>query len=75
MDKRERVHACYLHTCLKYVNREFMTNSSIRDRFGIEPHNIAQASRIIRDTVDAELVRPYDPEVSKKLIKYVPIWA
>ncbi|MHC5162600.1 MAG: ATP-binding protein [Planctomycetota bacterium] len=75
MDKKERIHACYLHTCLKYVNRKYMTNSSIRDRFGIESHNVAQASRIIRDAVDLGVIRPYDPDVSKKLIKYIPFWA
>ena len=75
MDKKERIHACYLHACLKYVSREFMTNSSIRNRFGIDPHNIAQASRIIRDAVDEGVVCPYDSQVSKKLMKYVPFWA
>ncbi|MBC8378248.1 MAG: putative DNA binding domain-containing protein [Planctomycetes bacterium] len=75
MDKKERIRACYLHACLKYVSREFMTNSSIRNRFGIDPHNIAQASRIIRDAVDEGVVRPHDSEVSKKLMKYVPFWA
>lgn len=75
MEKKERIHACYLHACLKYVSREYMTNSSIRNRFGIEPHNVAQASRLIRDAVEAGAIRPYDPEVSKKLIKYIPFWA
>lgn len=75
MDKKERIHACYLHACLKYVNCEYMTNSSIRDRFGIESHNVAQASRVIRDAVEARAIRPYDPDVSKKLVKYVPFWA
>ena len=39
MDKSDKVRACYLHACLKYVNREYMTNSSLRDRFGIETKN------------------------------------
>ena len=36
MDRADRVRACYLHACLKYVNRDFLTNSSVRERFGIE---------------------------------------
>jgi len=74
MVKKERVQACYLHACLRYVNRDFMTNSSIRERFGIEPHNIAMASRIIRDTIEAGLIHTSDPDISKKYSKYTPYW-
>ena len=75
MGKEDRVRACYLHACLKYVSREdLMTNSTIRKRFGIEVKNSATASRIIRDTVEAEMIRQYSPEGSRKYAKYVPFW-
>lgn len=75
MDKQERVHACYLHACLKYVMREQMTNTSLRGRFGIEPKNSAMASRVIRDALEAKVIKPYDPEQSKKNARYLPHWA
>ncbi len=75
MDKNDKSRACYLHACLKYVNREFMTNSSLRERFGIEPKNSAIASRIIKDTLEAGLVKPVEDDMSRKHRKYVPIWA
>jgi predicted HTH transcriptional regulator len=75
MDKNDRIRACYLHACLKYVNRDFMTNSSLRQRFGIEAHNSAIASRIIRVTIEAGFVRLYDPNMSRKYTKYVPFWS
>jgi len=75
MDKQERVHACYLHACLKYVMREQMTNTSLRERFGIEAKNSATASRIIRDALEAEVIKPYDPEQSRKNARYLPHWA
>jgi len=75
MDKEDRSWACYLHTCLRYVNRQDVTNSSVRERFGIEPQNSAVASRIIKDSVEAKLIMPYDPTVGRKYIKYVPFWA
>ena len=52
-----------------------MTNSSLRDRFGIEEKNSATASRIIRDAVKDGRVRPYDPDQGKKYAKYLPFWA
>lgn len=35
MTRAERTHACYLHACLRYVERDPMTNASLRARFGI----------------------------------------
>lgn len=75
MDKDDRIRACYLHACLRYVNRENMTNSSLRKRFGIESRNSAMASRIIKETILAKMIRPYDEEASRKFMKYVPFWA
>jgi len=75
MDRSDRVRACYLHACLKYVNREFLTNTSIRTRFGIQRDNKAMASRYIRDAVEDGMIQPYDEHAAPKLRKYVPFWA
>lgn len=75
MGRDDRVRACYLHACLRHVERNPMTNSSLRERFGIEEHNSAIASRIIRDAMEDKLVKPYDPEQGKKYAKYLPCWA
>lgn len=75
MDRTERVHACYLHASLRREQREPMTNTSLRDRFGIEEHNASTASRIIRDALDALMIKPYDPDQGKRNARYLPFWA
>ena len=75
MDKADRIRACYLHACLKYVQRDFMTNTSLRGRFGIEEKNSAIASRFIKDSLAENKIKSYDPTASKKFMKYVPHWA
>ncbi len=75
MDKDERIRACYLHCCLRYVNREVMNNSSLRERFAIDERNKAQASRIIKQTLEAGLIKPYDPAAGSKGMRYVPYWS
>lgn len=35
MGREDRIRACYLHACLQYVRGEEMTNSTLRQRFGI----------------------------------------
>ena len=75
MSRVERVRACYLHACLRYVQSDTMTDSTLRECFGIEPRNSAIASRIIRDTIAEGLVEPYDPDQGTKHARYVPFWA
>lgn len=75
MDKADRVRAVYLHACLRFVNREYLTNTSVRERFGIEPQNLAVASRLIREAVDAGVIVPYDADAAPKLMRYIPVWA
>lgn len=75
MDREERARACYLHACLKYVTRDFMTNATLRSRFGMDDKQISIASRIIKDTVEVGKVKPKDPDTAPKHMKYIPYWA
>ena len=76
MDKDDRIRACYQHAVLKFISNDLMTNSSLRKRFKIDDSNYPMASRIIKDTLKAKLIKPSDPESnSRKHAKYVPFWA
>jgi len=76
MNKGDKVRACYQHCCLLFVSNKRMSNQSLRHRFKIEEQNAALASRIIRDTTEAGLIKPEDPEnKSRKFIRYIPFWA
>lgn len=75
MDKQDRIRACYLHACLRYVQRDYMTNSTLRNRFQIEEKNSSMVSRVIKDALQARRIAPYDAQASKKFIKYLPWWA
>jgi ATP-dependent DNA helicase RecG len=53
-----------------------MTNQSLRERFSLPESKSEVASRIIRETVGAELIKLDDPtNTSKRYAKYVPYWA
>ena len=74
MTLEERTRAVYWHCCLKWVNREPMNNASLRVRFGITEKSSATISRLIKQTVDAGLIRLYDPNENRKVWRYVPTW-
>ena len=75
MSRSEQLRACYMHACLKYVMRDFLTNTSLRKRFGIGETGRSTVSRIIRDAVDAELIIPHNPDAAPKQMRYMPWWA
>jgi len=76
MDKEDRIRATYLHSCLKYVQKQHMTNSTLRERFGIEKENSAMISRFIKEALDKKVIKLVDPDSeSRKHTKYVPFWA
>jgi predicted HTH transcriptional regulator len=74
MDRADRVRACYLHACLRYVNREYLTNTSLRGRFGLDEKNSATASRLIKEAVEDGAIVPVDEDAARKLMKYTPWW-
>lgn len=75
MEAQDRIRACYQHACLLFVMNKRMTNSSIRERFGIKTESAAQASRLIREAVTAGGIKLYDPNVRDRDRSYVPFWA
>ena len=75
LDKEERIRACYLHASLKYISHEVMNNSTLRERFGIEVKNSAMISRVIKQAIEAGVIKMYDPTAGTRSARYVPHWS
>lgn len=75
MSKDDRQRACYLHACLKRVNREYMTNSSLRERFNITLNNSSMVSRLLKDTCESGFIKISEDSTSDKNRRYLPFWA
>jgi predicted HTH transcriptional regulator len=59
-----------------YVSGQRMTNSSLRERLGINQAKYTAASRIIRDAIDDDLLKPHSGgSESRRDASYVPFWA
>jgi predicted HTH transcriptional regulator len=56
------------------VSNKKLTNESLRKRLSIAENNYPTASKIIKETIEAELIKPFG-EISKRYAKYVPYWA
>ncbi|EHQ34732.1 ATP-binding protein [Methanoplanus limicola] len=75
MTHEERLWACYMHACLKQVSNDYMTNKSLRERFGLSNSKNSAVSRLIKDALANDLIKPFDPDTAPRYMKYVPIWA
>ena len=76
MDRPERIRACYQHACLRFVSGKRVNNASVRERFGLSGGNASVvASRILRDTLDSNLIVVRDPEAGTRNRTYLPFWA
>jgi len=76
MDREDRVRTCYQHAGLLWVSGKAMTNASLRQRLGVDPQNYPMASRVIKDTLAAELIKHLNSEgASGAGAKYLPYWA
>ncbi len=75
ISSEEKLWACYLHACIKQVQGEQLTNRSLRERFGLKDSVSSSISRLIKEAVEAKLIKPLDPATAPKHMKYIPVWA
>jgi hypothetical protein len=71
----DKIRTCYIASCYYYVNEIEVSNSLLRERFGIEEKNKAMMSRIIKETMKAGKIKLFDENAATKMRRYIPYWA
>lgn len=74
LSTKDRLWACYLHACIRYIQGDYLTNRSLRERFGLKDTSSGMISRIIKEAVAQKLIRPFDQETAPRYMKYIPSW-
>lgn len=74
LSSQDKLWACYMHSCIRYIQGEFLTNSSLRTRFGLEEKSSASISRLIKKACEKELIKKLE-ETAPRHTKYIPAWA
>lgn len=73
LSTQDKLWACYMHACVKYIQNEFLTNSSLRNRFGLEEKSSASISRLIKEACEKNYIKKLE-ETAPRHTKYIPIW-
>jgi predicted HTH transcriptional regulator len=71
----ERLDSCYWHACIQFADGDYLTNASLRKRFGLSDSYSSQISRLIRESMNAGLIKAVDANASRKKMEYIPAWA
>ena len=71
----DKIWSTYLHACIKYLEGDAMTNSSLRERFGLKATSSGSASRLIKETLEQRFIKPLEPGTARRYMRYIPAWA
>jgi len=75
LSSEDRLRSCYFHACIKQIEGKQITNSSLRERFGIKDSYSGSISRLIKEAVKGTLIKPFDPDTAPRYMRYIPWWA
>lgn len=71
----DKLWSTYLHACIRYVEGEALTNSSLRERFGLKDTYSGSISRLIKEAMANKWIKPLDSTTARRYMKYIPFWA
>lgn len=68
--KTDRIRTCYC-----YVNDIEVSNSVLRERFGIQENRKSLVSKIISNSIESGYIKLLDENAAVKMRRYIPYWA
>jgi hypothetical protein len=68
------IRACDQHASVKWEAGSPMSNQSLRIRFGLPEKQYPQVSIVIREAIEAGVIRPQDEDQGNRNARYVPSW-
>ncbi|MGH6952233.1 MAG: ATP-binding protein [Vitreimonas sp.] len=75
MKRGDRLRSLYYHCALRYAAKDYMTNASLRERFGLPQGEMQTITDLITAAKKAGRIAVADPDQGKKNARYVPYWA
>lgn len=75
MSKLDKQRACFYHCIIRYIKEDYMSNTTLRERFSLEDKDYQLASAVISDAIKAGRIVPAEFKQGNKNAKYIPYWA
>ncbi len=74
LSKADKVWSCFCHCVVRWIRHDYMSNTSLRERFRLPDAEYQSASAVISDARKAGRIIPADPNQGKKNARYAPYW-
>jgi ATP-dependent DNA helicase RecG len=74
LSKADRVWSCFCHCVVRWIRHDYMSNTSLRQRFLLEDEQYQAVSSVISDARKAKRIIPADNDQGKRNARYVPYW-
>lgn len=75
MSKQDKQRACFHHCVIRWLQHDYMSNATLRERFSLAPDEYQAVSGVISEALKAGRVVPVDPNQGKRNARYIPYWA
>jgi predicted HTH transcriptional regulator len=75
LSKTEKTWACYCHSVVRWLSHDYMSNTSLRERFRLPDDEYQAVSAVISDARKARRIVPAEENQGRRHAKYVPYWA
>ena len=74
LSKYDKRWSCLCHCVVRWLSEDYMSNTTLRERFALGPENYQLVSAVIADARKAGEIIPADPNQGKRNARYVPAW-
>lgn len=75
MSKQDKQRACFYHCVIRWLQHDYMSNATLRERFSLSQDEYQAVSGVISEAVKGRRIVPADPQQGKRNARYVPYWA
>ena len=74
MSKQEKLRAGFFHCVLRWMQHNYMSNSTLRERFSLPDDEYQAVSTVISELVKSRRILPAEEGQGKRNARYVPYW-
>jgi predicted HTH transcriptional regulator len=75
LSKADKIWASFCHSVVRWLQHDYMSNTSLRQRFSLGQDGYQAVSTVISDARKAGRIAPAEQDQGKRNARYVPYWA
>jgi ATP-dependent DNA helicase RecG len=75
LSRGDKVWSCYCHSVVRFLQRDYMSNTSLRARFSLKDEDYQAVSTVIAAAKKEGRIQPAEAQQGNRNARYVPYWA